>query len=382
MDGDEIYRDLQRDLDRMPVGFPATEAGVEIRILKQLFSPEEARIAMRLDMLGEPVATIHRRLDDGMPLEALRAVLDDMAYRGLIHVNRDGAEPRFSKLPFVVGIYEGQVDRMSPQLAHDLMEYFDAVLGRTLNPGRTTQLRTVPVNSAIRAERGVSTYDDIREHVRRSPGPFAVMNCICRQAKDLDHDPCKQTQVRDNCLTMGAAAVIMMRHDRAREIPRERMIELLDEADREGLILQPQNTRNPLFVCCCCSCCCVALRAGKHSPKPAEFFTSNFFIGVDEEMCGACGECLSRCQLDALSMEADSVRADLERCIGCGLCVPACPSGALSLREKPVQQVPPAEVGALYARIYRERFGTLGLAKAVGRHVARRIRLSSSPLEA
>jgi ferredoxin len=370
---DEIYRELQRDLDRMPVGFPATGSGAEIRILKQLFSPEEARITMRLDMLAEPLDVIRRRLGSGIPRERLRALLDDMSYRGLILANHDGSEPRYGKLPFVVGIYEGQVDRMSPQLAHDLAVYFDEVLGRSLNPGKTTQLRTVPVNSAIRAERGVSTCDDIREHVRRSPGPFAVMNCICRQAKDLSGEPCRQTRARENCLTMGAAAVIMMRHDRAREISRERMIELLEEADREGLVLQPQNTRNPLFVCCCCSCCCVALRAGKHAPKPAEFFTSNYFIGVESGKCSGCGECLPRCQLDALSMDTDTVRADLDRCIGCGLCVPACETGALSLREKPVQHVPPAEVGSLYARIYRERFGTLGLAKAVGRHVARRI---------
>ena len=42
MGSDELYRKLQQHLDRMPVGFPATESGVEIRILRQLFTPEEA----------------------------------------------------------------------------------------------------------------------------------------------------------------------------------------------------------------------------------------------------------------------------------------------------------------------------------------------------
>ena len=46
MEGDELYRELQRHLDRMPVAYPATESGVEIRILKQLFTPEEARLAL------------------------------------------------------------------------------------------------------------------------------------------------------------------------------------------------------------------------------------------------------------------------------------------------------------------------------------------------
>jgi len=44
----EVYRELQQHLDQFPAGFPATESGVEIRILKHLFSPEEAKIATRL----------------------------------------------------------------------------------------------------------------------------------------------------------------------------------------------------------------------------------------------------------------------------------------------------------------------------------------------
>jgi hypothetical protein len=42
----DVYRRLQQHLDRMPVGFPATRSGVEIRILRQLFSPEAAEIAL------------------------------------------------------------------------------------------------------------------------------------------------------------------------------------------------------------------------------------------------------------------------------------------------------------------------------------------------
>ena len=41
----QIYRDLQIHLDKLPIGFPPTESGVEIRILKHLFTPEEAKLA-------------------------------------------------------------------------------------------------------------------------------------------------------------------------------------------------------------------------------------------------------------------------------------------------------------------------------------------------
>ena len=36
----DVYRALQEHLDKVLVDFPATESGVEIRILKQLFKIE------------------------------------------------------------------------------------------------------------------------------------------------------------------------------------------------------------------------------------------------------------------------------------------------------------------------------------------------------
>jgi hypothetical protein len=60
MDKDsKIYRDLQKRLDRLPSGFPAMESGVEIRLLKHLFTPEEADMAAQLSMKPEPLKRIY-----------------------------------------------------------------------------------------------------------------------------------------------------------------------------------------------------------------------------------------------------------------------------------------------------------------------------------
>jgi len=56
------YRNLQKHLDNLPVGFPATESGVEIRILKHLFTPEEAECALYLTLLPKTAQKIHKRL--------------------------------------------------------------------------------------------------------------------------------------------------------------------------------------------------------------------------------------------------------------------------------------------------------------------------------
>jgi len=44
----DVYRKLQEHLNKMPVGFPATQSGVEIRVLKHLFTPKEAEVALHL----------------------------------------------------------------------------------------------------------------------------------------------------------------------------------------------------------------------------------------------------------------------------------------------------------------------------------------------
>jgi len=38
----DIYTQLRQHLDTMPVGFPATKTGVELKLLKRFFTPKEA----------------------------------------------------------------------------------------------------------------------------------------------------------------------------------------------------------------------------------------------------------------------------------------------------------------------------------------------------
>ena len=56
---DRIYRGLQQHLDRQAVGYPATRTGAEIRILKRLFSPEEAELALHLTYKPMSVERTH-----------------------------------------------------------------------------------------------------------------------------------------------------------------------------------------------------------------------------------------------------------------------------------------------------------------------------------
>jgi Na+-translocating ferredoxin:NAD+ oxidoreductase subunit B len=56
-----IYQKLARHLDNLPGGFPSTETGVEMRILKRLFTPKEAELALHLSLISEEPRVIARR---------------------------------------------------------------------------------------------------------------------------------------------------------------------------------------------------------------------------------------------------------------------------------------------------------------------------------
>ena len=371
MESGTLYRQLQQHLDRMPIGFPATESGVEIRILRQLFTPEEAELTLEASAIPEPAATIHRRAK-GMTLAEVTNLLNQMADKGLILRIHARREPLYAKLIFAVGFYERQLKRLTPELERDCREYILGAYSQASHSKKTTQLRTVPVNKTIAIERNVATYENIRGYVESHGGPFATMDCICRHGRELLGEKCTQTSLKENCLTLGVAAREMVRIGQARSISRENTLELLDAADKEGLVLQPENTRNPLFVCCCCGCCCGVLTSAKRFPQPAEYFSANFQAEVDADLCDSCGVCQSRCQMDALVDEdggpgGGKPRVDHARCIGCGLCVTTCPSGALQLVEKARRKVPPDDTKALYMQLLQERYGPWGMAKLAGR---------------
>ena len=54
-----IYRDLQKHLNKQALGYPATKSGVQIRLLKLLFNPEEARLAMKLSYKPSSINDIY-----------------------------------------------------------------------------------------------------------------------------------------------------------------------------------------------------------------------------------------------------------------------------------------------------------------------------------
>ncbi len=55
---DDIYRKLQIYLDSLPIDYPETESGVELRILKHQFTPQEAEIVLNLKIIPQESVSI------------------------------------------------------------------------------------------------------------------------------------------------------------------------------------------------------------------------------------------------------------------------------------------------------------------------------------
>jgi NAD-dependent dihydropyrimidine dehydrogenase PreA subunit len=352
----------------MPIPFPSTKSGIEIKFLKHLFSEEEAEIALCLSALPEPVEKIHKRIrKDRYTISELDFILFRLLKKGAIRGKRirngSGRKFKYSKLPVVVGMFEAQVDKVTKEMAQDFFEYEHESLSEELLGNKTNQMRTIPLNIKIDPEFLVSNYDDITSIVKNSPGPFAVMNCVCRQARDAMGQSCRNSDIRETCLLIEGGVEFARNLDVGREITRDEMLKILTRAKKAGFVLQPANTQNPHFICCCCGCCCGVLTAAKARARPAEFLHSNFYAQVDANSCDGCEKCVERCQMDAIARVNGHMEVAVDRCIGCGVCVPTCRTKSMSLFKKEKETVPPPNSNEMYKRILVERFGVLGAAK-------------------
>lgn len=359
-DQDRVYRLLQQHLDQQPVGFPATWSGTDLRFLRRMFTPDEARVALHLSYQPTPRDAICERAGAEFSPEQTGQLLDSMFRKGAIGWKEKSGIDHWYVVPMVIGMYEAQDGDPTPDFLADAGAYTKTLsYGASLLAASPPQMRTIPINRSIPVEHGIATYDQIRALVEESPGPFVVLKCICRQRMALKSKPCKQTSRLETCLGFRDMAAMVLRRGHGREVTRDEVLAILQRNEDDGLVLQPANAQHPEFVCSCCGCCCGMLSLQKSLPHPLDFWTSNFRAEVDGAVCLHCGKCVSCCQVNAVTLPRSKgpARINLSRCIGCGLCVSTCPSRAVHLRKRGPETVPPATEEDLYAEIASTKKG-------------------------
>ncbi|MFW9832057.1 MAG: indolepyruvate ferredoxin oxidoreductase subunit alpha [Candidatus Thorarchaeota archaeon] len=359
MADDEVYRVLQRHLDSMPVGFPATDSGVEMRILKRLFSPEEAKIAAQLPFSpkgAESLDSIVERLSAlGIGRQQLEQMLDTMVSKGLLNFRREGETKYYSSAQWMIGIYEYQVNKLSPGLFFDIVLFSLEVFGREAFSTKIPQLRTIPIEQSFTPEHLVANYDHVKHLVDASEGPFVVANCVCRQAQDLLGNPCRATARRETCLGFGDFAQLYIDEGWGREVSKQELLAIINQNAADGLILQPSNSLELEYICSCCGCCCALLLGTKMSRKPVKYHASNYYAQANSNVCTGCGTCIEVCQMEAIKLEKEKSKINLDRCIGCGVCTVHCPTSAITLQQKADKHIPPLTLEELYDSISKKK---------------------------
>jgi len=336
------YEELAKHLDQGIVGSPRSPA--LIGLLEILFPGEEAEVALGLPMQDTSLSELKKLFPE--KAESLEALLNRMARRGTVFVGgAKGEERSYKLLPSVVGWAETpywagketeDARRMAPLWLKYREEAFAAELARGVPP-----VRVITISETLRESTEVLPFEVLKAKVEGQPY-CAVGKCPCRQIKRYVGEGCDHSI--DNCLHFGDMGRYMVEQGMAREITTEETLQILKEANEEGLVHTGDNLSADLIstICNCCGCCCIFLDSKKKMGL-ATISPSSYVARVDGDLCIACGTCADRCPMQAIAEGDDDVsEVDQALCIGCGVCTPTCNEEAVDLVQREKLNPPPS----------------------------------------
>ena len=356
---DQIYRDLQVHIDNQALTFPALKSGAEIRVLKHVYDPEEAKMALYLTYKFESIDIIFEKAkDSGISKDDLEAIFERLAMKGTIGGKEEDGVNYYQIWGYAIGFYEGQVYRLTPEFIQDSSEMRDdPIFGLNFLKNQPAQWRTIPIEESVTSEHKVATFDELEKLVMNSKGPIMVVECVCRQQKVVEGKPCNVTSRLETCIGFGDLAKMGFKRKVGREITKEEALEIFRKNQQEGLVLNSSNSIEAEFICSCCGCCCNMLHAHHLMPDPSSFWIHNFYAEIDSESCVGCQSCVERCQARAIKYRNKTNLSSINKrkCIGCGNCLAVCPEEAIQLVKVEKESVPPETFDALFDEIKSNR---------------------------
>lgn len=334
------YQKLADELDRIPNGFPRTKSGVELKLLAKLFTPEDAALASTLSLDPKSLKEIAEQ--NSMDEREAKSRLIGMVKRGLIDLKREeGRGFVFHLIPFVVGFYERQNAKIDKEFATLFEQYYHERFHETMLSQPSVH-RIIPLEKTIPVDIDVMPYEKASTYLDQAQS-WGVLDCICRVQKRLIGQGCHHTV--ENCLVFSPKPGAFERSEEIRSLTREEALEILAEADREGLVHSINNAQTEVYyVCNCCTCSCGVLRGMVEYGSENSIARSDFYAVVDPDLCTGCEACIDRCPFNAMTMVDGICEVDRASCYGCGLCISTCETEALSLVKKSHEELIPPPV--------------------------------------
>ena len=358
---EDIYERLVSALDALPHGFPRTPSGVEIKLIKMAFTPEEVWLAGRLSRIPETAAEIAKRV--GRDVADVTELLESLIPRRLVRLDSPGmaapglappvvGEKKYRLGPFLVGWYEANMRLLDREFAELFEQYVIEGGGERIFAPRPGVLGVVPVRGSLKPEwLEREPHNDIDAHFERHER-FLVIPCVCKREKELQHGhSCKLPMKR--CGFVGLPPQTPLGENVLSRDEADALLRKLEKMGHVHLAFYgfTMGAESPQFVgtCNCCSCCCAIFQGQTLAGLSESAQKSNYRAVIDPEPCTGCGACIRRCPVDAISegpqrpgrrlppcgrapetIPGASV-VDREKCIGCGVCVIGCPTDAIEL---------------------------------------------------
>ncbi|MBI9084861.1 MAG: 4Fe-4S binding protein [Desulfobacterales bacterium] len=333
---EDVYYTLAQALNTLPNGFPSTESGVEIRILKKIFRPQDATLFCDLRLEFETARQIAERT--GRPIDGLEDHLIEMGKRGQVFGINIGGIHMFKMVPWAFGIYEFQVAHLDRELA-EMCEEYGKVFGAQFFKTRPQLMHVIPVEKEIPNKQQSLHYEQVSNIIESSLS-FSVFDCICKKKKHLLGHGCDKPL--EICMAYAPIPGVFDKIPHHRPVSKEEAYALLDKAEEAGLVHLTWNMESDhFFICNCCGCCCEVLSAiNELGINAADVINSYYYAKIDADQCVACGTCRDeRCQVNAIEEGDDAYEIVREKCIGCGLCISTCPSEAISMVRKSPEEI-------------------------------------------
>lgn len=157
----DIYERLVAALDALPHGFPRTPSGVEIKLIKKSFTPEEVALAGQLTRTPETATAIANRV--GLDVAQATAILESLIPRRLVRLDSPGmaapgltptvvGEKKYRLGPFLVGWYEANMRLHDKEFAELFEQYVIEGGGERIFSPRPGVLGVVPVRGSLKPE--------------------------------------------------------------------------------------------------------------------------------------------------------------------------------------------------------------------------------------
>lgn len=348
------YDSLVKRLNRFPQGAPPSE--VLFKILKMLFSEKEAGLVSLLPI--KPFTAKKASRIWKMNLNETRKVLDKLAGRAILVDIEQNGETVYSLPPPMAGFFEFSMMRVREDIDQKLLsELFFQYMNveedfiRELFTYGETQLGRTFVNEPVLSNENalhVLDYERATE-VIKTASHIGVGICYCRHKMAHLDKACDAPQ--DICMTFNNTAASLTRHGFARSVDENECLDLLQSAYDHNLVQFGENIREKVnFICNCCGCCCEAMIAARRFAIMDPIHTTNFLPAVDEEECTGCGNCVTVCPVEAMSLVSSNdpkkkykkvAKVVEDICLGCGVCVKNCPTNVIKLKSREERVITP-----------------------------------------